>query len=224
MLGLTARDFFDRVVLGQFDARGMVEGPTFGFGRDRGGDAQILSAWCAEAGLEFEIVAPTDVDGSIVSSTRIRNFLDRRRPASAAARLLGQPYRLASARSRLPHGAGRGAGLGFPTANLDEIDTQIPADGVYAGFALIEGRSTTLPAAVHIGPNATFGEQVRKVEAHLLDFAGKLYGQWIDIDFLERIRTTRKFASIDDLLTQIQADVDRVRELTRYESCTSDGS
>jgi riboflavin kinase/FMN adenylyltransferase len=220
LLGLTAREFFERVVLGQFDARGMVEGPTFGFGRDRGGDAQILSAWCAEAGLEFEIVAPTDVDGSIVSSTRIRRFLADGDPR-AAARLLGRPYRL---RGIVSHGAGRGAGLGFSTANLDEIDTQIPADGVYAGFASIAGRSTALPAAVHIGPNATFGEQLRKVEAHLLDFAGELYGQWIDIDFLERIRTTRKFAALDDLLTQIQADVARVRELTRHESCTSSGS
>jgi riboflavin kinase / FMN adenylyltransferase len=138
------------------------------------------------------------------------------RDTQAGARLLGRTYRV---RGIVSHGAGRGAGLGFSTANLDEIETQIPGDGVYAAVATIEGRQDAVrPAAVHIGPNATFGEQIRKVEAHLLDFSGELYGQWIDIDFLECIRGTRKFASLDDLLAQIQADVERTRALTRHVS------
>ncbi|MBX6316094.1 MAG: FAD synthetase family protein, partial [Isosphaeraceae bacterium] len=93
LLNLTAREFFERVVLGQFAARGMVEGLTFGFGRDRGGDAQILATWCAEAGLEFEVAAPTEIDGQLVSSTRIRGLLAEGR-VEAAARLLGRPHRL----------------------------------------------------------------------------------------------------------------------------------
>jgi riboflavin kinase/FMN adenylyltransferase len=211
LLGLTAREFFERVVLRQFEARGMVEGPTFGFGRDRGGDAQLLSAWCAQAGLDFEIVTPTEIDGSIVSSSRIRRCLAEG-DVRSARNLLGRPYRL---RGMVAHGAARGAGLGFPTANLDEVDTQIPDDGVYAAYAFIDEKPLAHAAAVHIGPNATFGEQVRKVEAHLLDFAGDLYGHRVEIDFVDRIRPTRKFTSLDDLLVQIQADVDRTRELTR---------
>ena len=211
LLGLTAREFFERVVLGQFNARGMVEGPTFGFGRDRGGDAQLLSAWCVQAGLEFEIVSPTEIDGSIVSSSRIRNYLAEG-DARAAAHLLGRPYRL---RGVVSHGAARGAGLGFPTANLDEVDTQIPGDGVYGAFAFIGENTLAHPAAVHIGPNATFGEQIRKVEAHLLDFSGDLYGRRVELDFVERIRATHKFTSLDELLSQIRADIDRVREVVR---------
>src|SRR4051794_32376900 len=88
LLGLTAREFFDRVIRDQFGARGMVEGPTFGFGRDRGGDAQLLASWCAEAGLAFEVASPTEIDGQIVSSSRIRHCLSEGQ-VDEAARLLG---------------------------------------------------------------------------------------------------------------------------------------
>ena len=207
LLGLTAREFFDRVVVGQFAARGMVEGPNFGFGRDRGGDAETLAGWCAAAGMDFEVAAPTEVDGQIVSSSRIRRALAEGR-ADEAARLLGRPHRL---RGIVTHGAGRGAGLGFPTANLDEIDTQIPDDGVYAARAYLDPQAPPIPVACHIGPNVSFGEQVRKVEAHLIGFDGDLYGRSLELDLLERLRPSRKFLDLDDLLAQIRADVDRAR-------------
>ncbi len=208
LLGLTAREFFERVVLGQFGARGMVEGPTFGFGRDRGGDARLLASWCAEAGLDFEIAEPTEVDGRIVSSSRIRQALAEGR-VDEAATLLGRPHRL---RGRVVRGAGRGAGLGFPTANLDRSDTQLPADGVYAAHAWID-REGPHPAAVHIGPNATFGEQSRQVETHLIGHQGDLYGVALEIDLLQHLRSSRKFDGIDDLLNQIRADVEHARAI-----------
>jgi riboflavin kinase / FMN adenylyltransferase len=207
LLGLTAREFFDRVILGQLAARGMVEGPTFGFGRDRGGDAEVLRAWCLEAGLEFEVATPTESEGRIVSSTRIRKALAEG-DAAEAARLLGRPHRI---RGIVTHGAGRGAGIGVPTANLDGIDTVIPDDGVYAGLAYLEGQAAPIPTACNIGPNPTFGEQVRKVEAHLIDFHGDIYGQTVELDLLERLRPTRRFAGLDDLLGQIKLDVERAR-------------
>jgi riboflavin kinase/FMN adenylyltransferase len=209
LLGLTAREFFDRIILGRFGARGMVEGPNFAFGRDRGGDATLLAAWCAGAGLGFEVVEPTEVDGALVSSTRIRRALAEGR-SEEAARLLGRPYRL---RGLVTHGAARGAGLGFPTANLDEVDTLIPDDGVYAALAYLDGRGPGLPSATHVGPNATFGEQVRKVEAHLIGFDGDLYGRTVELEFLRRLRPTRKFAGLDDLLGQIREDVAQAREV-----------
>jgi riboflavin kinase/FMN adenylyltransferase len=207
LLGLSAREFFDRVIVGRLRARGMVEGPNFAFGRDRGGGAALLAGWCRAAGLEFEEVEPTIVDDEFVSSSRIRRALADGRP-DAAARLLGRPHRL---RGVVSHGAGRGAGLGFPTANLDGVDTLIPADGVYAACATLDGAARSYPAACHIGPNATFGEQVRKVEAHLLDFDGDLYGHTLELDLLQRLRPTRPFADVDELLHQIQSDVDRTR-------------
>jgi riboflavin kinase/FMN adenylyltransferase len=207
LLGLTAREFFDRVILDQFGARGMVEGPTFGFGRDRGGDAHLLASWCAAAGLEFEVVAPAEHDGQIVSSSRIRRGLAEGL-ADEAARLLGRPHRL---RGLVVRGVGRGAGLGFPTANLDRIDVQVPADGVYAARAFLDGRGPGHPAAAHLGPNATFGEQARTVEVHLIDFQGDLYGRVLEIDLLLRLRPPRAFAGVDELVAQIRADVEGAR-------------
>jgi len=211
LLGLTAREFFDRVVVGRFGARGMVEGPNFGFGRDRGGDATLLAGWCAGAGLAFEVVEPTSVGGALVSSSRVRRALADGE-ADEAARLLGRPYRV---RGVVSHGAARGAGLGFPTANLDEVDTLIPADGVYAALAYIDGAGEPVPSATHIGPNVTFGEQVRKIESHLIDFAGDLYGRTLELDILERLRPSRKFAGLDDLLAQIRDDVAGARRVCR---------
>jgi riboflavin kinase/FMN adenylyltransferase len=208
LLDLTAREFFDRVVLGQFGARGIVEGPTFGFGRDRGGDATLLGAWCAEAGLEFEVASPAEVDGQVVSSSRIRRALNGGQVAEAAE-LLGRPHRV---RGAVVTGAGRGAGLGFPTANLGHINTQVPSDGVYAAWAVLEPARGPLPAAVHVGPNATFGEQARQVEVHLIDFAGDLYGRNLQVDFVAQLRPTRKFAGASELLEQIRRDVHQARD------------
>lgn len=209
LLGLSAREFFDRVILEQFAARGMVEGPNFFFGRDRAGDVAVLGRFCAEAGLDFEVVAPTEVEGQLISSTRIRQCLTDGR-ADEAARLLGRPYRI---RGRVGHGAGRGAGLGIPTANLEDIDTLIPADGVYAARVFIDGQGPPIASACNIGPRPTFADQVRAVEAHLIDYSGDLYGRTLELDILERLRPTRKFGGIVDLLAQIRADVEKARDI-----------
>ena len=90
----------------------------------------------------------------------------------------------------------------------------IPADGVYAARAIDPGdASRSWPAACNIGPNPTFGEQVRKVEAHLIDFQGDLYGRTVELELLERLRPTRAFAGLDDLLGQIRLDVDSARRI-----------
>ena len=207
LLRLTAREFFDQVLVEQLGAKGIVEGPTFGFGRDRGGDARLLGGWCVESGLGFEVVAPSHDGGIIVSSSRIRQALAQGE-VEAAAQMLGRPHRI---RGLITHGAGRGAGIGVPTANLDEIDTVIPDDGVYAAHAFIEGAGPPLPVACNIGPNPTFGEQLRKVEAHLIDFSGDLYSQSVELDILARIRPTRRFEGLEDLLTQIRDDIAQAR-------------
>jgi riboflavin kinase / FMN adenylyltransferase len=207
LLGLTAREFFDRIIVGQLQARGMVEGPNFAFGRDRGGDARLLGEWCGMTKLDFEIVSPTEIEGQLVSSSRIRKLLAEGR-AEEAGRLLGRPHRI---RGIVTHGAGRGAGLGFPTANLDEVDTLIPADGVYAARAFVDGRGTPVASATHIGPNATFGEQIRKVEAHLIDYSGDLYGRTLELDILRQLRGTRPFSGLDELVAQVQLDIEQAR-------------
>ncbi len=211
LLDLTARAFFDRVIRHQFAARGMVEGPNFAFGHDRQGDVMILRQWCAEAGIDFEVVDPIEDADRLISSSRIREALTEGH-VEEAWRLLSRPHRI---RGVVTHGAGRGAGLGIPTINLDGIDTLIPLDGVYATRAFIDGdersASRGWAAACNIGPNPTFGEQIRKVEAHLLEFSGDLYGRTVELDFLARLRSTRAFSGLNDLLTQIRVDIEQTR-------------
>jgi riboflavin kinase/FMN adenylyltransferase len=129
---------------------------------------------------------------------------------AAANRLLTAPYRVTGT---VVHGAHRGAGLGFPTANLAGLATLLPAPGVYAARAAVVGGSESYPAAVHVGPNATFGATAISVEAHLVGFTGDLYGSRLDVDFLERVRDTRRFDSIDELVDRMRADVARAAEI-----------
>ncbi len=209
LLKLTAREFFDQVVVRQLGAKGMVEGPNFAFGHDRKGDVATLRGWCLEAGIEFEVVDATLVDGRLISSSLIRQMLRDGR-VDEALQSLGRPHRL---RGLVSRGAGRGKGLGFPTINLSGIDVLVPAEGVYAARAWVEGRGPAWPAACNIGPNPTFGDQTRKVEAHLVSFEGDLYGKSIELDFLTRLRATRPFLSVEELLGQIQADVEETRRI-----------
>jgi len=209
LLELSAREFFERVILGQFAARGLVEGPNFFFGRDRRGDVETLRRWCAEEGLDFDVAEPTSEGGRLISSSRIRQAIVEGDVAEAGL-LLGRPHRI---RGAVGHGAGRGASIGVPTANLLGVDTLIPGDGVYAATARIPGDPRPWPVACNIGPNPTFGEQAHKVEAHLIDFQGDLYGRTVELDFLERLRTTRAFAGLDDLLRQIRLDIDAARRI-----------
>jgi riboflavin kinase/FMN adenylyltransferase len=131
----------------------------------------------------------------------VREALEKGDVASAAD-LLGRPYRL---RGTVGHGAQRGQSIGFPTANLDQPLTLVPGDGVYA--ARVRTAESEWPAAVNVGPNPTFGEQARKVEAHLIGFVGNLHGQPLALDFIARLRDTRKFASVEELKSQLQTDI-----------------
>jgi riboflavin kinase/FMN adenylyltransferase len=217
LLDLSPREFFDRIVLGQLAAQGLVEGPNFYFGHDRAGDVATLAGFCAAVGLSLDIVPPLKIGGLIVSSSEIRRLVqagDVRR----AGDLLGEPYRL---RGSVGRGAERGRALGFPTANLDQVQVVLPRDGVYAGRVSIVERNTGqmrdacrhYPAAVNIGPNPTFAEHARKVEVHLIDFSGNLYGCDLDVDFLDRLRDTTAFAGPDALKTQLVRDVADARRI-----------
>ena len=113
-------------------------------------------------------------------------------------------------------GAGRGGQIGFPTANLEAIGTILPASGVYAGRAWLDERSW--PAAIHIGPNATFGEHALKVEAHLIGWQRPLYGQMLEVELLDRLRGTERFADAAALVAQLARDVEAAQQIASMAS------
>jgi riboflavin kinase/FMN adenylyltransferase len=208
LLRLAPREFFERIVVESLAAKAVVEGPNFYFGHDRAGDIKLLRELTAQRGMTLDVVEPIVVDGQIVSSSRIRGLVAAG-DVAGAARLLTAPYRI---RGMVTHGAGRGAKIGFPTANLEAVDTLLPAAGVYAGRAWIDGRRRA--AATSVGPNPTFGDHALKVEVHVLDFDEALYGQPLEVEFLERLRDVKKFSSQAELVSQLKKDVEHTRRAT----------
>jgi riboflavin kinase / FMN adenylyltransferase len=211
LLQLTPEGFFDRIIRQQLEARGMVEGPNFFFGRGRGGNIDTLAQLCQQANVSLEVVQPTTIAGQIVSSSRVREAVAAG-DVDLARQLLTRPYRV---RGMVTHGAGRGAKIGFPTANIEAIDTLLPAQGVYAASACT--LSGNWPAAVNIGPNPTFGENALKIEVHLLDFTGSLYGQPLEVDFLSRLRSIQPFESVAALKAQLTRDIAAARQIAAAE-------
>jgi riboflavin kinase / FMN adenylyltransferase len=207
LLSLSAEQFFDEVLLQGLKIRGLVEGPNFRFGKGREGDADLLGTLCERNEIPLSIIEPTRSDGQMVSSSLIRQFVGAG-DLRTAMQLLGRPHEVTGIVER---GAGRGAALGFPTANLAGISTLLPPDGVYAARTILNGLS--FPVAVHIGPNRTFGESRRTFEAHILDFNGDLYGRELCIELVERVRETNRFDSAAALASQMKADCERIRTL-----------
>ena len=202
LLEMTAEQFFHNVIEDTFHAKGVVEGPNFRFGKNRDGDTAMLEQYCQQAAISFRVVNPVESNGQLISSSRIRELICER-SLRQANQLLGHPYRLTGV---VRQGAGRGAGIGFPTANLANIETLLPAHGVYAGQVVLNG--IRYPVAVSIGPNPTFGEHREKVECHIHNFTGDLYGQTLHVDLLSEVRPLESFNSVDELVRQIRSDVE----------------
>lgn len=212
LLSASPELFFSDLLRTRLGARAIVEGTDFRFGAGRHGDLALLESLCRRDGIVVAAVTPVTVAGTAVSSSRIRELIAAGRVGEAAT-MLTAPYRL---RGTVVTGAGRGQPLGFPTANLDRIATLQPAPGVYAAVATPAGTpGTRHPAAVHVGRNETFGAEQITVEVHLIGFSGTLYGSDLDVDFLERLRDTQRFASVDELKAQLAADVARAATVVR---------
>ncbi len=218
LLHLTAAEFFDEVIRSRLQARAVVEGPNFGFGRDREGNVDMLARLCIPARIDFTVVSPLEAGGRPISSSRVRNALVGGDVRGAAA-LLGRPYLL---RGIVGAGQRRGRQIGFPTANLERFETLVPGDGVYA--VRVHTRSSSAPGspggergiwpgAANIGPNPTFGEHARKTEVHIIGFQGDLLGQTLAVEFMERLRDTRPFAGIEQLVEQLRRDVEQAKAI-----------
>lgn len=191
-----------------FEGRGVlavVVGADFTYGAKRSGTVGSLQAAAQRGGARVEVVAPVTLDGVVVSSSLVRSYVLEGR-VEAAARLLGRAFDLDGT---IVPGAGRGRTIGFATANVDTPNELRPAPGVYAVRVRVDGGWHG--GAANIGVKPTFGGGDVTIEAHLLDFSGDLYGKKVRVQFLERLRAERRFASASELAGQIARDVEAAR-------------
>ena len=210
---LAPQAFAEQILATSLDARLVLAGRDFRFGHRGSGDLDTLRELGTTLGFEVVQLADVDVDGSRISSSRIRELLGAGRVREAAA-LLG---RLPAVRSVVVHGDAIGRELGFPTANLDPtMEGFLPADGVYASWAWIDG--VRYGSAVSIGNNPTFdGIPARRTEAHLLDAKVDAYGKTITLEFVEYLRPMVKFDGLEALTAALAADTERIRGILAAE-------
>ncbi len=207
---MSPEDFVSTVLVNQLHASGVIVGKNFTYGHKAAGNVETLT----KAGLAHNFTVDAQElksDSSVISSSRIRALVIEGK-VEEARELLSRPHRLDGV---VVHGEKRGREIGYPTANLGNIDGQtIPADGVYAGWLTVG--INFWPAAISIGTNPTFeGERGRQVEAYALDQEGlDLYDKEASIEFGWYLRPTLKFDGLDELLVQMKLDCDKARELT----------
>ncbi len=184
--------------------RGMVIGSDFALGKGREGDTETLRELGRELNFDVTVVPPLTIGGEVVSSTAIRKALADG-DMEKYRRFTGRPFNL---HGKVVTGAGRGEGLGFPTANLDvNMGQAVPPDGVYAGLAHINGK--TFQSMTNVGICPTFDDNQRTIEAYLVDYSGDLYGRELTVDFIAKLRDEKKFDNEDDLKAQIAEDIKR---------------
>lgn len=210
LAALSAERFVEEVLVERLGAVAVAVGRDFRFGSDRAGDVALLERIGGQRGFEVEAVELLGADGERISSSRIRGLIAEGRVAEAAE-LLGRPP---SVEGTVQHGDKRGREIGFPTANLGVVPgQQLPAEGVYAGWAVLPPGETRHPAAISVGRNPHFGDvDDLRIEAHLLDYAGdELYGTPLRLELVSMLRVQEVYTGLDALIAQITADVAETR-------------
>lgn len=204
----SAEAFVRRDLVGALGARDIVVGYDFTFGKGRAGTPEALARLAGDdAGVR--VVPAFARDQLVVSSSKIRELVLAGRVAQAAE-LLGRPFLVDG---RVVPGRGRGRTIGIPTANVAPDTELLPASGVYAVRAAIEGIEGTFPGGANIGRKPTFGEEDLTVEVHLLGLDADLYGRNMAVAFLERLRGEQRFASAEELVGRIRLDLEQAREV-----------
>ena len=182
----------------------LIVGPDFAMGRDRGGNASTLKELGKEFDYTLSTISPVEIDGQVVSSSRIRAALSRG-DLDSANKLLGRPYFI---KGQVVPGDGRGKTIGIPTANLSTwLERALPRSGVYVSQATING--DTFGSVTNVGVRPTFKTRFEQlqVETHLFNFDAQIYGQDIQLNFIRHLRDEQRFPDIDALINQIKQDV-----------------
>jgi riboflavin kinase/FMN adenylyltransferase len=215
---------FLKALLDDLGTRAVVVGYDFTYGRGRAGNTETLRKACEARGVTLDVIPPVAIDGLVVSSTKVRQFVLSGN-VEGAAKLLGRPFDL---EGPVVTGARRGRVIGVPTANVSpdtdggELMPLVPAIGVYATCARLPD-GTEVMAATNVGVNPTFlpestggpTAQAISIEAHLLDRNDELYGQRLRVAFVARLRPERRFPDVNSLVAQIRLDIDATRRILR---------
>jgi len=214
MRAMTPQCFVDELIVEKLGTRHMVVGDDFRYGSNAGGTIESLRAAGQMQGFGVEQLSPFIVDGVRVSSTAVRERLERG-DFSGAARLLGRPYRMTG---RVVHGRKLGRTLGFPTANLRLMRRKSPVYGILAVWIYGIG-SHPLPGVASLGTRPTVNGVEPLLEVHVFDFSGDLYGRPIEVEFVAKLRDEVKFDSLDAMKVQMQVDASQARDLLSKVDC-----
>jgi riboflavin kinase / FMN adenylyltransferase len=214
---LAPDEFVHRAIVEQLHASAVVVGENFRFGHKAAGDIRQLEHLGRAFGFSAHGIPLLTEGDTPISATYVRSCVQAG-DVTAAADVLGRPHRVDGVVER---GDQRGRELGFPTANLRADEwAAVPADGVYAGRVVrLDEWGRTVPgdplgvAAISVGTNPTFEVRQRRVEAYVLDYSGDLYGDALGIEFVQRLRGMEKFDSVDALVLQMHADVEKTRSI-----------
>jgi riboflavin kinase/FMN adenylyltransferase len=203
----SADEFVETILIGQIGVKELVVGYDYAFGKGRQGDIPFLREKGRNKGFTVHVVEPYYVEGMLVSSSKIRELVSQGRMRDAR-KLLGRYYQI---RGEVKLGKQRGGTVvGFPTANLHLAEEDLcPRHGVYVTQVVYEGKC--YGGVLNIGYNPTFGEERLSAETHIFDFDQDIYGKKIKINLLRFLRDEKKFAGVDQLNRQIQADIEQAK-------------
>lgn len=207
LMNLSGEEFVKSILVKKLNAKLVTVGFDYKFGHKASGDSNYLKDLGKKYGFQTNIIKPIYIDGELVSSTRIRNLIQAGK-IKKAREILARPYAL---RGRVVKGSQRGSKLGYPTANIELLDNYIiPKSGVYASSTIIDDQNFL--SLTNIGYNPTFNGENLKIENHILNFKKNIYGQSIEIQFLDFIREDIKFKTAQELIKQIELDVNYIKK------------
>jgi len=202
-------DFVQKLVIHSEPLREICVGHEWSFGKNRRGNLDLLKKLGAKFNFDVVGIPPVKIKGAVVSSTAIRQAIEKGDLAKAAE-MLGREYTILGTVTR---GDNLGKKIGFPTANLSAHSEQFPPNGVYVAEARIDGELYRGVINLGIRPTVSSGKSERVLEIHLFDFSRDIYGHDVEVRFLKFLRPEKKLANLDALVQQIRQDVERARQL-----------
>ncbi|WP_237036330.1 bifunctional riboflavin kinase/FAD synthetase [Mediannikoviicoccus vaginalis] len=195
----------------KLNVKGIIVGDDYTFGEFAKGDIQFMKEYCYKNKILFNTITQVKLEGNIIKSTNIRSLIEDGKVEEAAI-FLGRPYKI---NGIVNHGFKRGRKLGFPTANISiERGYILPKEGVYLTKTITDDKKE-YNSLSFVGKNITFNEEELKIETYILDFSGDLYGKEIYIEFMNFIRSNKKFDDPKDLVNQINMDIEKSRKLLK---------